>query len=130
MASKSIDEQKRIETGPMQVALLNEIAERLMALEKLSQAEAPEGIVEPIEKYTITDQRRVMRCRKAWFSISIINDGQCSVFAIVNTLKSFDEHEIMSGETYNIDMRRGLIQDVLMWCNVGEQSKVRIVGVR
>jgi len=124
------EEKKIVNPAAMQVALLDEIAERLCKLEELAKAEVPEGIVEPIEKYTITETRKSFRPLKPWFSISIINDGQVNVFCIVNTEKSFNEHSIHLGETYTIDMRRAKVTDVLMWCNHGETASVRIVGVR
>jgi hypothetical protein len=114
----------------MEVALLDEIAERLRHVEQLMEAEVPEGAVEPIEKFTITDRRTPFEPLKPWFSISIINDGPSDVFCIVNTEKSFEEHRIAVGETYNIDMRRAKVTDALMWCNHGETASVRVVGVR
>jgi len=114
----------------MTVALLDEIAERLLSLENLAKAEVPEGIVEPIEKFTVTSERRRIDARKPWFSISLINDGPHSVFAIVNSVKSFDEHEILIHETYTINVLVAKIVDVLLRCNVGETAHVRLVGVR
>ena len=128
--SKSTEAQKKVKAGPMEVALLDEIAERLCRLEELAKAEVPEGAVEPIEKFTITDRRTPFEPLKPWFSISVINDGPSDVFCIVNTEKSFEEHRIAVGETYNIDMRRAKVTDALMWCNHGETSNVRVVGVR
>jgi hypothetical protein len=124
------EEKKIVNPAAMQVALLDEIAERLCRLEELAKAEVPEGVVEPIEKYAITETRKSFRPLKPWFSISIINDGSSDVFCIVNTEKSFNEHRILEHETYNIDMRRPKVTDILMWCNHGETSNVRIVGVR
>ena len=126
----SNEKQSRVEAGPMQVALLDEIAERLLSLEKLAKAEVPEGVVEPIEKFHITSQRKLIPRPKAWFSFSLINDGPHSVFVIVNVDKSFEEHEVLSGETYNINMSRGIINDLLIWCRDGETADIRLVGVR
>jgi hypothetical protein len=124
-------QNSRIESGPISVALLNEIAERLLALEKLAQAEHPVGAVEPIEKFRITDVRRQMRLVKPWFSVSVINDDDHNdVFCIVNTEKSFEEHRILPHETYNIAMITAVIKDLLFWCNHGESATVRIVGTR
>ncbi len=128
--SESTGMQERVSEGPMSVALLDEIAERLLSLEKLAKAEIPEGIVEPIEKYTVTSQRVRINARKPWFSISLINDGPDSVFAIVNSPKSFDEHEVLVHETYTIYVLRAKINDVLLRCNDGETAHVRLVGVR
>jgi hypothetical protein len=123
-------DEKRVRSDVLTAALLDEIAERLCRLEDMAKAEVPEGVVEPIEKYTITETRTPFRPLKPWFSISIINDGPSDVFCIVNTEKSFEEHRILVHETYNIDMRRPKVTDVLMWCNHGETASVRVVGVR
>jgi hypothetical protein len=128
--SESRETQEKIDVGPTSIALLDEIAGRLLSLEKLAKAEVPEGVVEPIEKFTITSQKTFITRPKPWFSLSLINDGDHSVFVIVNVDKSFDEHEVMSGETYNIDTKRGLIKDILIWCRDGETSTIRLVGVR
>lgn len=130
MELESTGKQSKVEAGPMQVALLDEIAERLLALENLAKAEKPEGIVEPIEKFTITERRTPLKLRKSWFSVSIINDGPNDTFVIVNTQKSFDPHRMANGETYNVDMKHAVIEDLLFWCNHGETARVRIVGVR
>lgn len=128
--SQFTEKQNRVSEGPMSVALLNEIAERLMSLEKLAQATQPIGAVEPIEKFVITDVRRHMPLQKPWFSVSVINDGNDDVFCIVNTEKSFEEHRIHMNETYNINMVTAVIKDLLFWCNHGEHATVRIVGTR
>ena len=120
----------RVESGPISVGLLNEIAERLMNLEKILQAAQPIGAVEPIEKFQITDVKRHMPLLKPWFSVSIINDGDDDVFCIINTEKSFEEHRILPHETYNIAMITAVIKDLLFWCNHGESAIVRIVGTR
>jgi len=124
-------QNNRVESGPIGVALLNEIAERLLALENLAKATQPVGAVEPIEKFLITDVRRHMPLQKPWFSVSIINDDDHNdVFCIVNTEKSFEEHRIHPLETYNINMVTAVIKDLLFWCDHGETAVVRIVGTR
>lgn len=128
--SKSTGEQEKIEAGPMQVVLLDEIAGRLLAIEELIRAEQPVGAVEPIEKFKITDIRTHLPLRKPWFSVSIINDGEDDVFCIINTEKSFEEHRIRPNETYNIAMITAVITNLLFWCNKGEAATVRIVGTR
>ena len=130
MSQSTEKQNSRIESGPMGIALLNEIAERLMNLEKLAKATQPIGAVEPIEKFRITDVRRHMPLQKPWFSVSIVNDGDDDVFCIINTKESFEEHRILMGETYTINMVTPVIKDLLFWCNHGEHATVRIVGVR
>lgn len=124
------ESRKRVLAEPMAIGLLNEIAERLMNLEKLAQATQPIGAVEPIEKFLITDVRRHMPLQKPWFSVSVINDGDDDVLCIVNTEKSFEEHRIHKDETYNINMVTPVIKDLLFWCGHGEHATIRIVGAR
>ena len=138
--SQFTEKQSKIESGPMSIALLNAIAERLMSLdviaerlanlENLYREERAEGVVEAIEKFTITSQRRSIKRLKPWFSASLINDGPNSVFVIGNTQKSFDEHEVLNGETFTLDFHRARIDDILLWCNNGETAHVRLVGTR
>ena len=131
MSPSTEKQNNRVESGPIGIALLNEIAERLMNLENLAKATQPIGAVEPIEKFRITDVRRHMPLQKPWFSVSVINDDDHNdVFCIVNTEKSFEEHRIHALETYNINMVTAVIKDLLFWCNHGESATVRIVGTR
>jgi len=108
----------------------NKTAERLLEVTKIMQEEQAFGAVEAIEKFTITSQKIHLPRINPWISVTLINDGPDSVFAIVNTEKSFDEHEVMDGETATIDMHRPIIKDLLLWCHTGETASVRIVGTR
>jgi hypothetical protein len=94
------------------------------------QEEQAVGAVESIEKFTITSQKNHITRANPWMSVIVINDGPNSVFTIVNTEKSFDEHEVANGETFTVNMQRPVIKDILLWCNNGETAKVRIVGSR
>ena len=123
-------QKKQLNPEILSVALLDEIAERLLEIKKIQEEERAFGAVEAIEKFTITSQKNRITRLKLWMSMTLINDGPNSVFVIVNTDKSFDEHEVLSGETYTIDMHRPRIADILLWCRTGETAAVRIVGVR
>lgn len=126
----AMDSKKKVPADVLQVALLDEIAERLLSIEKLTKATEPEGVVEPFEKMTITNQRFHLKLRKPLFSCSIINDGPDSVFVIVNVEKSLEEHRILDHETYNVNFGRALITGVLFWCQPGETAAIRMVGTR
>lgn len=129
--SESTERQKRIEPGVLQTALLDEIAGRLLSLETLTRKEVPFGAVEPIEPITVTDQGRLVEAHYGpWHSVTMINDGKQDVLAVVNTKKSFEEHRVVSGETYTVNMLRPLIHDVLLKCERGLTSTVRFVGAR
>ena len=123
-------QKKQLNPEIVNLALLDEIAGRLLEMKKIMEEEEAFGAVEPIEKFTITSQKIRVTRLKLWMSMTLINDGPNSVFVIVNTDKSFDEHEVLDGETYMIDMHRPRIADVLLWCHAGETAAVRIVGVR
>jgi len=114
----------------MEVGLLREIADRLIEVKKILQDEQAFGAVEPIENIAVTSQKNHIVRINPWMSVTLINAGPNSVFAIVNTEKSFDEHEVLNGETATIDMHRPIIKDVLLWCRTGETASVRLVGSR
>lgn len=123
-------QKKQLNPEIVNLALLDEIAGRLLEMKKFMEEERAFGAVEAIEKFTITSQKNHLPRLKPWMSVTLINDGPDSVFVIVNTEKSFDEHEVLDGETYTIDMHRPRIADLLLWCHDGETASVRIVGVR
>jgi len=123
-------QKKQLNPEILNTALLDEIAGRLFEILKIQKEEQSFGAVEAIEKFTITSQKNHITRINPWMSVTLINDGPDSVFAIVNTEKSFDEHEVMFGETATVDMHRPIIKDVLLWCRTGETAVVRIVGTR
>jgi hypothetical protein len=116
----------------LQTILLDEIAGRLAEIYESMQEERAEGVVEPIEPVVITEEGRHLRppVGKPWMSMDLINDGPNSCWALVNTSRSVDAHEIKKGETYTIDMKRPIIEDVYLWCKPREEASLRIVGVR
>jgi len=122
---------KLIRADEAQVLLLDRLLAEIRNVKTRLEEQIPVGAVEPIEKFRITDVRRHMLLVKPWFSVSVINDDDHNdVFCIVNTEKSFEEHRILPHETYNIAMITAVIKDLLFWCNHGETSNVRVVGVR
>ena len=125
------EERKKVKPDVLQTALLDEIAERLLHVERMLAEEKPEGVVEPIEPVSVTETlRRVKAPFKPWFSVSIVNDGPNDVYVIVNSEKSFEWHRVPVGETYKVDMKRPAIKDVLLKCEPGETASVRVVGSR
>ena len=126
------EKQSKVEAGPMSVALLDEIAERLLSLEKLAKAEVPEGVVEPLHTITATTTQQVITppMHKPWFSVSIINDGTHDCWVIVNSEKSSTSPSLVRvGEPCEIDFGAPLIDDLVVWTDAGTAS-LRIRGVR
>jgi hypothetical protein len=124
-------EKKIVLSGPMSVALLDEIAERLCALQRFQEEERAEGVVEPIEPVSVNEElRHVIAPIKPWFSVNVVNDGPDDVYVMVNTEKSFDWHRVPQGESYRVDMKRGIIKDLLLKCEAGKTASVRLVGSR
>ena len=68
---------KRVNPEVAQVFMLDEYAERMLAIQK-TQTIRPEGIVEPLAPIHVTTTPRVVfpPRKKKWFSVSIVNDGQ------------------------------------------------------
>jgi hypothetical protein len=115
----------------MQVALLNEIAERLYILQSIAEEAKPEGVVEPIEPISVSsDVRRVIPPVEPWFCVEVANDGPNDVYVLVNPEKSSDWHQVLNGETYKVDMKRPVITEVELKCESGKTASVRLVGVR
>jgi hypothetical protein len=115
----------------MQVALLDEIADRLMRLEK-QLPEKPEGIIEPLNPVRATTTPRVIRpnMRKKWFSVVIVNDGPNDCWIIVNTEKSPPQPYLTRvGEAYETDLGSAAIEDVRVYTDTGT-ANLRIRGVR
>jgi hypothetical protein len=129
--SESIAERKRLRPDVLQTALLDEIAERLYTLQRFQEEERAEGVVEPVEPISVTHEvRRVISPIKPWFDVNVINDGPDDVYVMVNSEKSFEWHRVPKNETYKVDMKRGIIKDVLLKCEPGKTASVRVVGAR
>lgn len=124
------ESEKRVRGDLLQSALMDEVAERLYQLQTFFAQTLAEGVTEPVENITVTNDKRRILAKKPWFSAEVINDGPNNLWSIVNTEKSFDPHLVKTGETYRVNMGRGVIKDVLLWCEPGETAEVRFVGSR
>jgi len=125
------EQPKRIDPGVMSVALLDEIAERLLSIEQDIKESKAEGIVEPLRLTTSTTTPAVTRpLQKPWFSISIVNDGPADCWIVVNTGKSSTTPYLLrNGETTEIEMGSPRIVDLSHYTDAGTAS-LRIRGVR
>jgi hypothetical protein len=124
-------QEKFVRPEVLQAALLDEIAERLYTMQRFQEEERAEGVVEPIEPISVNEEpRRVIAPLKPWFSVNVVNDGPDDVYVLVNTEKSFDWHRVPKGESYRVDMKRGIIKDLLLKCEAGKTASVRLVGAR
>lgn len=115
----------------MQVALLDEIAERLMRLEK-QLPEKPEGIIEPLSPVRATTTARVIHppMKRKWFSLTIVNDGPNDCWVVVNTEKSPPQPYLTRlGEEYEVNLGYGAIEDIRVYTEAGT-ANLRIRGVR
>ena len=122
---------KRVNPEVAQVFLLDEIATRLLRLEKQLPVR-PEGIVEPLSPIHVTTTPRVIHppYRKKWFSMSIVNDGPDDCWVVVNTEKSPAQPYLTRvGEAYEVDLGSATIEDIRVYADVGT-ANLRIKGVR
>lgn len=123
--------ERRLRPDVLSAALLADIDDKLLSIKEYLEEKRAEGVTDPVEPIVVTSVQRLVKAEKAWFSVIIVNDGPHDVETIVNTGKSFEEHRVAVDETYKVDMFRGVIKDVLLWCvNPGETASVRLVGVR
>lgn len=122
---------KRVNPEIAQVFLLDEVADRLLQLQKTLPVR-PEGIVEPLTPTRVTHEPRVIHppYRKKWFSLSIVNDGPEECWIIVNTEKSPAQPYLTRvGEEYRVDLGGPVIEDIRVYTDSGT-ANLRIKGVR
>lgn len=122
---------KRVNPEVAQVFLLDEIADRLMRLEKQTP-KRPEGIVEPLTPTRVTTEARVIHppYKRKWFSVSIVNDGPDDCWIVVNTEKSPAQPYLTRvGEAYEVDMGDAVIEDIRVYTEEGS-ANLRIRGIR
>lgn len=122
---------KRVNPEIAQVFLLDEIADRLLRLEKTLPVR-PEGIVEPLTPTRATIEAKVIHppYKKKWFSVSVVNDGPEDCWIVVNTEKSPAQPYLTRvGEEYSVDMGNAVIEDIRVYTETGS-ANLRIKGVR
>lgn len=127
----SSEDDKRVNPLVLQTALLDEIAQRLMELQK-QLPEKPIGMVEPLSPVHVTTDARVVfpPMKKKWFSVSIVNDGPSDCWVVVNTEKSPPQPYLTRvGEAYEAGFGYPAIEDIRVYTENGT-ANLRIKGVR
>jgi len=127
-----MEQEKRVKPDVITVALLDEIAERLMRIEEMLAEAKPEGMVEPTEPITVTEEPRRVSCpiRSPWFSVEVVNDGPSDVWVRVNPEKTTRWHLVGAKESYAVPMGRPVIKELILKCKPEESTTVRVVGSR
>jgi len=125
---------KRIQPSVMQVALLDEIAERLMKLQQHQEESRPEGIVEPLHLLTVSTRLTVVHPvdqRKPWFSVTIVKLDEAELNVIINTEKSGTTPYVMGVDenVYDQHFSMPMIHDVMLSTNSGT-CRVKVRGSR
>ena len=130
---ESKEQRKRLRSEVLQTALLDEIAERLHAIELHNKELSPEGIVEPLPILTITTNPVVVQPPqqgKHWFSLSAVNDGPQPCWIMVNTGKSSTRpYQIQVDEVYEVAFIKPLIYDMRLYTDTAT-AVMRIKGAR
>lgn len=122
---------KKVSPEIAQVFLLDEIASRLLKLERQLPVR-PEGIIEPLVPVRATTSPRVITppFKKKWFSVSIVNDGPDDCWIVVNTERSpAQPYLTRAGEEYSADCGSAVIEDIRVYTTSGS-ANLRIKGVR
>jgi len=132
--SESIEKQKRVKAGPMEIALLDEIAERLLSLEKIQKKQVPEGIVEPLNPVTVTSSPKVVHPpfrNKLWFSITIVKEEAVAVYLRINTKNESIPYRMSADEkVFDQNFSIACIEDVMLWTDPGVSCQVKVRGSR
>lgn len=133
MAEKEKGE-RLIRADVLQSALLDEIAGRLLAVQRHFEESKPEGIVEPIHRLTVTTDYTVVRppfIDKKWFSITIVKEDDVELNVVVNTGKSATTPYTMGADekVYDQAFSMPCIEDVMLWTNSGT-CHVKVRGSR
>lgn len=126
--------EKPINPQAMQIALLDEIADRLMKLQQYQNESRPEGIVEPLHLLTVSTHLTVVHPvdqRKPWFSITIVKLDEVELNVIINTEKSGTTPYVMGVDenVYDQHFSMPMINDVMLSTNTGT-CRVKVRGSR
>lgn len=117
----------------MATALLDEIAERLFAMQSMMKKQLPEGIVEPLNPITVTSSARVVHPPfKPWFSVTIVKEEDVALYLRINT-KNESLPYVMSADEKVFDQNFGIacIEDIMFWTDAGVTcNNVKIRGSR
>lgn len=126
------NDDERVDPIIVQLKLLSDIKKGVESTQKISESMIEEGIIEPLNPITVSTTRRVVfppYRTKLWFGVKITNDGPSSIWVMVNTGKSNSPHELMNGETWGVQFKTAVIEDILLYTEGGEAT-VRVRGER
>jgi len=134
VASKSTETPRKIRADVATVALLDEIAERLLDIQTVLKKQVPEGVVEPLNPITVTSSPTVVHPPfrdKLWFSITIVKEAAIEVYLQVNTKNENIPYTMSADEkVFDQDFSRACIEDIRLWTNPHESCVVKIRGSR
>lgn len=133
------DEEERIDPKIVELKLLsdislklNNVTEEMSKVKDINMRMIEEGIIEPLSLITATTTKRVVHPpyrEKLWFGVKITNDGPSNIWVMVNTGKSNKPHELMNGETWGVQFKTAVIEDILLYTE-GGSATVRVRGER
>lgn len=113
-------------------ALLDDIRHEIVETRKLTESMIQAGVPEPLQPRTVTTERMLVTPPdpdKPWFGVKCWNDGEKSVFVIVNPRKTGLPQEIKPGGWWGVDFNTACITGILLYTENGETT-VRISGER
>ena len=116
----------RMDPGIMQFVMLSSIASQAIKIRKYFDDRTSMGGIQTFN-LTVTDVRQRIDITYPAQAMSIINDGADEVFVWINTIGR-PRHEILAGETFNIDFETHKINELYFQCNSGETTTIRIVA--
>lgn len=119
------------------ISNLKNLNQGIASIRREQESSVPEGITEPIESLTITDDPTTVNPPhyaegKYWFSIVIVKEDEVALHLIINTEKSGTTPYTMSAneKVYDQYFSKPLIKDLMLWTDSGETCTVKIRGSR
>jgi hypothetical protein len=116
----------------MQASQLAQITKIRKYLEKYLEDRSPHGLIQTWgmdsnNPLTITDELKEIKFDYPAQSLSLINDGDYTVYVWVNNLIR-PKSAVKKGETFNLDLELHKINYVYLQCESGTSTSVRILA--
>jgi hypothetical protein len=122
----------RIDPSVMTFILQASQLAQITRIRKYFEDRTPHGLIQTWgmdsnNPLTVTDELKEIKFDYPAQSLSLINDGDYTVYVWVNSLIR-PKSAVKSGETFNLDFELHKINYLYLQCEQGESTSVRIVG--
>jgi hypothetical protein len=113
--------------------MLESLNERMALMHKDLLSMTPKGDVVPYA-FEVTEKRIEVSTKQysdmPWIAFTLCNDGPDPVYYTVNKEYEVNKAPLANGEHQIIDMKKPLIEKIILWCDKGKRANVRIYALR